>query len=264
MLDYRPVVLQLWSLAPATTAAAASADDDEEQQLAATGEEVVQLFNQLHRLLQTYDYSLSSLKIASSTLAALASSVLLDMPALDALCNLLKSLARRSMSEVIFDNEGTVLVLDIVSLYAAPAYRLDSPACRLVFNKLLEVYVTRNAACHQRRLSPSTQVRLLQAVAAMGRLATATDWSTWPADVSNRAGILDSALDMEGDEERPKLACLPRFLAHPAQRVRVEAARHWLQQHPPDLRVLPRVFEDLWQREVNTSWTQQDLEMRTR
>jgi hypothetical protein len=96
------------------------------------------------------------------------------------------------------------------------------------------------------------------------------DWSSWPVTVHNKAGVGRSLLDIDEEQEeghQPKLACLPRFLAHPAQVVRMEAAQMWLAQ--PDLRgsalrVLPLVFDDLLLRDVNHSWTQEDLEQRTR
>ena len=263
-----PLTAQVWSWAPT-----AAAEEDEEPPL--ISEEVPQLIQRLHRLLQTYDFSADSLETVVSTLARLAACPYLDLPAMDGLCNLLKSIARRSMSEVIFDNGSTVAVFNIVRLYSAPACRLGSAACLLVFNKLLEVYVTRNAACHQLRLSPSTLVHLLQAVAAMGGLTSSElAWSTWPAVVNNQAGILRSLLDVDDEDNQlvPKANSLARFMAHASQRVRVEAAQLWLSlsddhhHHPSTAggRTLPRVFEDLWQRDVNTSWTDEDIELRTR
>lgn len=238
---------------------------EEHQQ--AVGVDVGRLLHLLHRLVEVLEFSGDSLQLTVRTLAPLAACQHLDPEALDALCYLVKSLARHSMSETLFENSGVTAVLKIVSLFAKPAFNLGSNHCRQVFNKLLEVYVTRNAACNQRRLSPSTLVQLLEAVAAMGIL-TDESWSAWPAAVNNQAGILDSMLDVDSDEPTAKLDSLARYLAHPSQVVRSEAARILLTL-PLDKsrlvrRILPLVFDELWQREVSTCWTEEDVDLRRR
>jgi hypothetical protein len=138
-------------------------DETEEPQLNPS-QELCQLVNHLHRLLTLSDFAADSLSTVSLVLGRVAEFPHLDSSVMDAVCGLLKSLARRSLSEALFDSSGTCAVFNIVEQFAGPACRLGSASCLLVFNKLVEVYVARNAACAHRRLSPGLLDKLLSVI----------------------------------------------------------------------------------------------------
>ena len=79
------------------------------------------------------------------------------------------------------------------------------------------------------------------------------DWTQWDSKVHNHTATLESSLGLDSDEPIPIGRCLPRFLCHPSQLVRLNAARMILGSPDFDHQqfvssVLPKILdEDLFQ-----------------
>ena len=178
----------------------------------------------LESVLRTYDYNIPSFKVFCDVSKHLVTSGNITREAVSAMIVECIESVRKFLGKDIFNQDGLFYLLDLVTILIPAVHQKGSDLDKADLLKILAGLVKFNTRDEYNRLSPKMVTNLVKALGLAASTDPSCSWTTWPSAVNNITCARNTPLDIDSDEDVGLELCLPRYLMHSSQNVRLSAA----------------------------------------